>query len=386
MLQLLSVCAKHRTFLWRATLAGVVAGALVASFVPRSYEATARILPPLTRNRAMAASALRALGVWKKHPVFDATGAGAGDVYVDALRSRTVGDTLVDRFSLQSVYAASDRTQARRELERATEISASREGLITVVIRDRDAWRAAALANSYIEQLGTMLQSMAEAEARARASFYRQQVGQARAQLAVAENNLKQVAERTGVVNPDLQAKLALQTYVQLREQIALKEADVRSMQTFAAVENPDLIRTQGELAALRSQLHKLSIGTGSAGLVSLSSFPEAEREFLHAQRESQICELLLQDLQKLLHAAEMDSGKDAIVIGIIDRATPPEQQVGDWMRRGNIALMIAIFVFCGSLIGVFVREARGSQGRNHLDWAEGPERQLRLGMLEARQ
>ena len=54
------------------------------------------------------------------------------------LKSRTLADKLIAQFDLKKVYGVDTLEQARKKLEDRTEILAGKDGLISIVVEDRD--------------------------------------------------------------------------------------------------------------------------------------------------------------------------------------------------------------------------------------------------------
>src|SRR5262249_46657767 len=129
------------------------------------------------------------------------------DMYVAMLRSRTVADQLIDRFSLMSVYRAKRRDDARRRLNSLTEIEAGKDGVITVSVEDRDPRRATDMANGYVEALEKLTHTLAITEAGKRRVFFESEMKMANDDLANAELAMKQTQEKTGLILLDPQSR-----------------------------------------------------------------------------------------------------------------------------------------------------------------------------------
>src|SRR5215467_2574580 len=102
----LIVLAKHKRFLVSFVSSVAVLSAVISLFLPKSYTASAKMLPP-QQGQSIASAMLSQLG-----GLGSLLGAGSGkdlglknpsDLYVSMLRSRTVADDLIDRFNLMSV-------------------------------------------------------------------------------------------------------------------------------------------------------------------------------------------------------------------------------------------------------------------------------------------
>src|SRR6202034_4610388 len=73
-----------------------------------------------------------------------------GAMFIAVMRSRTAEDGVIQRFDLKKVYWTRLEESARKRLETNTDITEDRKsGVITLVVTDHDAKRAAAMAGAY---------------------------------------------------------------------------------------------------------------------------------------------------------------------------------------------------------------------------------------------
>ncbi|HSM87341.1 MAG TPA: GNVR domain-containing protein, partial [Candidatus Limnocylindrales bacterium] len=131
-------------------------------------------------------------------------------------------------------------------------------------------------------------------------------------------------------------------------------------MQAFATPENPDLVRAQNELAALRSELARVETGRGGDSLADMAirKVPEAGLEYLRRLRELKYREAVLEALTKQYEIARIDEAKDAAVIQVLDKALPPE--VRSAPKRSLIVLTTAFLALClAAMIALFAERVR---------------------------
>ena len=349
LLEIFIVLAKHKVLILVTVGSAALFLTLVSLLLPKNYTAQTRILRP-KEDTSIASAMLGQFG-----PILGAAGKDLGihnpnDMYVAMLRSRTVADALIDQFSLMSLYHKKLRVDARKRLDSATEISAGRDDVISISVEDRDPRRAAAMANAYVIQLGKLTKTLAVTDAAKRRLFFEGEVKTASDDLASAEDALKQTEQKTGIIQLDSQAKVLLEGYADLRAQVAAKEVQIQAMKSFATPENPDLVRAQEELAALRAQVARFESGHGGAGSdVALAKVPEAGLEYVRKLREVKYRETMLELLLKQYEIARIDEGKDAALVQVLDNAVPPEKR--SWPPR--TALVLA-----GTLLGLLIAVA----------------------------
>lgn len=366
---LLIILARRKSLILRCTLGAAVLSLLITLLLPKYYSATAKILPPQP-NQSMTTAMLGQMG-----PLLGATAGkdlglrNPNDLYVAMLRSRTVADNLVDHFSLMSVYKDKLRIDVLRDLESLTEIIAGKDGVISVSVDDRDPPRAAAIANAYVDELTKLIKTLVVTDAGKRRLFFEQEVRTANDELAAAEQALKHTEETTGIIQLDNQSKILLQSYADLRAQMAAREVQVRSMRSYATPQNPDLVRAEQELSALRFQVARFEGGEGghSSTNIALSKIPSAGLEYVRRLRDMKYREALLELLTTQYEIARIDESKDASVIQVLDHAVTPERK--SWPHRSIIVLLVTLLAFQFSLIWAFLAEMlqRAKEDPQHL-------------------
>lgn len=345
----LLVLAKRKILIFWFVSGAAVLGLVVSFAWPNTYTANSRLMPPQQNQSLSTTAMLNQLG-----PLAALAGQGLGlrsssDIYVAVLHSRTVSDALIDKFSLMTVYHTKRRVDARGQLESHTEITASKDGVISISVEDRDQQRAADLANAYVDQLEVLARTLAITEAGKRRVFFEREVKQASDDLASAEDALRQTQEKTGLLMLDSQSRGLIESLTALRARIAAQEVLVESMRTYATPENPDLVRAQQELAAYREQESALELGKGKRSIASvpIENVPTAGLEYIRKLRDVKYHEALFELLAKQYEAAKLDEARDALIVQQLDKAIRPEKR--SWPKP---AIILFLFVLVGLLVG----------------------------------
>jgi tyrosine-protein kinase Etk/Wzc len=276
------------------------------------------------------------------------------DLYVGILESRTIADFLIDRFHLLQVYGYKTKQQARKRLKKNTTIRAGKDTLIHILVQDRDPQRAAAMANTYLEQLGLRNSRAALSEASHRRSFFESQLLKEKDLLADAEVALKNTQQKTGLLVPTQQAEVMLRSAAQLHTEILTREAQLSAMKTYVSDQNPRYQAVQKQLATLQSELASLQKGDQSDDSdLPVRKLPQAGLEYLRKYREVKYHELLYEALAKQFEAARLDEARTAPSLQIVDSAVTPERK--SWPPR---ALIVAgssfLALFCSSVLALY--------------------------------
>lgn len=359
LLKLLAAIARRKGALTGVTLGAMVVASLVTLFLPNRYTATAKILPP-QENRSLTSSLMGQLSSLGTMGGMAQTGLGLknpNEIYIGMLRSRTVESALILRFDLLNVYGAREISDARKGLDGNSSIELDKPGFITISVTDRSAKRAADVANAYVDELRKVTQNLAITEASQRRLFFEEQLEQEKNRLADAEGALKQTQQQTGMLQLENQAKAIIDAVVTQRGEIAAKEAQVRAMRRFATEQNPDLIRVEGELAAMRAHLAGMEGQSGNEShnvQVVASDIPEAGLEYARKLRDVKYHEAIFDVLARQYEAAKLDEAKNAAVIQVLDPAVPPDRKSSP--NRTLIVLLAGLCAFVLSAACLLVR------------------------------
>ncbi|HEY4930979.1 MAG TPA: Wzz/FepE/Etk N-terminal domain-containing protein [Terriglobales bacterium] len=361
-LEILLVLAREKKRILQITGAITLLATLIVFVTPKMYTATATILPP-QQNQSVLSTLIGQVGGGAALDLRDLGLKNPADVFVAMLQSRTVEDALVNRFDLRQSYYVKRYQDARKILEKRSEINLEKEGLISIQVSDRDPKRAADIANAWVDELRVLNQDLALTEAAQRRVFFEQKLVSEREDLSKAELALKLFQEKTGLIQPEAQARALITGVADFRAQVGAKQVELQSLRTYATEDNPDVKRVERELAEMQVQLAKLSQmergGTdfGEANLqVPTRRVPQATLEYLRVARELRYHETLYDFLGKQLEAARIDESKNAVMVQVVDRAVPPERKSSP--QRLLIVAVTAAASFLLSCLGVLIWQA----------------------------
>jgi tyrosine-protein kinase Etk/Wzc len=358
--ELWSLVVQHRRLVLAATIAAAVLAAIVVLFIPNQYTAMTTILPP-QQNTSLASILSTQLGGLASLGSVAGKELGLKDpnsLYLGMLQSRVVQDSLIDQFHLVSVYHKKKLSSARKELEKKSAIRTTKEGLISISVEDRDPNLAAQIANGYVRKLQDLTSNFAVTEAGRRRQFFDQQFQDAEAKLVVAEQQLKQTQQQTGVLQLDSQMRATIESVAILKAQIAAREVELQVLSSYATGENPQRIMVETEVAGLQKQLLILENkqGRGKGDLqVATSQIPSIGMTYLNQLRDVRYYETISELLAKQLEIARLDEARQGSVLQVLDPAVPPDTK--SFPSRTLIVLLAAFLGFLASIAFLAGRE-----------------------------
>lgn len=366
-LDLLIVLAKYKKLLiWLPLIASAVAAVVAFSLTP-VFRASATLMPP-QQPQSGAAALLSQLGGAAGMMAGAAGLKNPNDVYIAMLKSRTVADALINRFSLLKLYSLESLEKTRLRLEENSTISAGKEGLITIMVDDEDPKRSAQMANAYVEELEKLTRNLAVTQASQRRLFYERQLERAQAKLADIEAGLKNSIDTRGVISVDSESRAVAETIGRLRAQVSAKEIQLGSMKAFVTPNNVQYRQVQEELDSLRAELARLENGHagGNSGSAPTS---KTGLESVKMLRDLKYHQMLYELLAKQYEMARLDEANDPSVIQVLDPAITPERKFKP--KRGLIIAVAALTAFVFAVAFALAREgfSRGLRSDGGQKW-----------------
>lgn len=319
---------RKRLILVMTTLAALASLAW-ALLLPPIFTARTTFLAPGSQQQSGSAAALAALGALGG--LAGSIGAKSPDeLYVALLKSDSVQRALGDRFDLKTHYNVRTYEALRKTLPSYIRVSSDKKsGLIVVEVDDKDPKFAADLANAHEGEVTKLLGRLAVSEAQLRRAFFEKQLNETKENLVKAEQGLRTVQEKSGVIVLDKQAEALIAGAALVRAQITEREVQLKVLRTSATEQNPAVMRLTSELRALRSELARMESAqggaAGSAVDMPVGKLPEAAIDYVRARRELKLQETLLESMVRQYEIAKLDEAKEGPALQQVDVALPPD-------------------------------------------------------------
>ncbi len=363
LLDMLVLLLERKRFIVRFVLIAAVLAIVVAFVLPVRYEAKIVLLPP-AQNSSISSAILGQLGGLASLGSLASLAGGSlgknpADMYVSFLTSRTVEDSMIQRFGLMKEYHKKRMSDTRKEFEhRTTVMAGTKDGLIRISVEDSDPKRVAELANGYVEEFRRLSASLAITEAARRRLFFEQQVQQARDKLTEAEEAMTKTEQSTGVLQIDSQARSLIESAAILRAEVVAKQVQIEGMRSFATDNNPNVILAKQELAALQSQLEHVAgshSDTGSDINLSKGRVTQSGMEYLRRFRDLKYQETVFELLAKEFEIAKLDEAREGSIIQVVDAAVPPDKKSSP--HRTLIVMVSTVLAFFVAVFWVWLRK-----------------------------
>jgi tyrosine-protein kinase Etk/Wzc len=377
LLDLLIVILKHKKMIAVMTAVVCLTTVLVSLFITPKYRSRTTIYSSMQQGSSLAGDLASQLGGLSAFTQGSINLKDTNNLLVDILRSRTILDSVVDRFGLEEIYQADHREDARMLLADQLHIrSDGKSGVITIEVEDRDPEQSARMANTFVEELKGFTSGLAVTEASKRRLFFEKQLKETKGALLVAEDAMQNLQERTGALQMESQARTVISGMANLRAQIASQEVQLQVMRSYATLHNPDVQRIKETLKGLKSELKKLESGEGKDydPIMPTGRLPEVGAQYSRRLRDLKFNEKLYELLLKQYETARLDEAKDATLIQVIDQAEVPIRRY-----KPQRTQMVIIFTFLGLLVSVILAFGKEYYERISMD----PGNQGRLETLK---
>jgi uncharacterized protein involved in exopolysaccharide biosynthesis len=191
------VISKYRRMIFWICTITVITTAIISLFVPKSFSATTSVVPPvdvLQKEAGIMAGGLGAVKSSMLRQAIDVT--SISNMYVGILKSRSIADAIIEKADLASVYKVGNSiTAVRKTLRNRTSIKVTNEGIVTITVEDRNPYRAAELANAYVEELDRQNKRLFVSQAASKKIFLENRLKEIELDLSRIDNLLSRDAK-----------------------------------------------------------------------------------------------------------------------------------------------------------------------------------------------
>ena len=365
---------ESRRLLYKALLCALVVGTAIAFLLPKRYESTVSIMPPDSlgsNGMMMAALAGKAspelAGIASSLLGTKSTSA----LFVGLLHSRTVADHIVDKFNLQSVYWERYKRDARKTLDRRTEVTDDRKsGIITITVSDRDPQRAHGIAQAYVEELNKLVAQVSTSSARRERIFIEQRLSNVKTDLEDAEQQFSTFASKNTVLDVKEQTKAMVESGALLQGQVIAAQSELEGLTQIYTPNNVRVRSAQARVNELKRQLEK--IGGSDASLAanatqsnelypSIRKLPLLGVQWADLYRRVKIQETVYELLNQQYELARIQEAKEIPTVNVVDPADLPEKKA--WPPRLLIIALLTVLSLAGAVVKIV-----GSARWEHVD------------------
>jgi len=348
-----------------------VAGFYSYFMMTKIYESKATILGPRESGGGGGGILAAALAQSGAERVLGGLIPGGGtnrDAFVAILKSRTMAQDLVERFNLKEYYKARYNEDAIGGVQGATDISVSKEGVISVKVEDKDPRLAAEIANAYVTNLDRLFAKMGTTDAGRQRAFVAERLEKTEKALRESEEALRRFQESHKAIVMQEQARSAIEEAAKVKGQIVAAEGQLEFLRAFATESNPQVLQQKRQVEELKRQLGQMQYGQGmdlpeqSADpgqprrdfQLPFTKVPEVGMELARRLREVKVQETVYNLLTAQFEQAKINEARDTPTVQVLDKAVPAERRSKPKVKL-NMAIAGALSLFVGIFLAFFL-------------------------------
>ncbi len=325
--------AKRRA-LFRVAGVTLVISAVVAFLIPKSYDATAQIMPPQdsSNSKYMLLSAVMGGTAGLASSLLGMK--SSSDVYVAMLKSKTTQEQLVDRFDLRKVYWVKTYDAACKKLKDKTDVTVDpKSGVITLEVTDHDPKRSAAMAEAYMDELGKLAATLDTSAAHRERVFLEGRLAEVRQALDTAQKAFSNFASKNTTIDLKEQGAALVMAAAQLQGEEIAAESQLRGLEQIYGDQNVRVRSARARVAELQSQLNKMAGSDADISDSSRSLYPPIRQlpklgvPYMDLFREVKTQEAVYEVLVKQYELAKVEEAKEVPSIRVLYHPRVPEKK-----------------------------------------------------------
>ncbi|MCC6348645.1 MAG: hypothetical protein IT347_03520 [Candidatus Eisenbacteria bacterium] len=312
-------------------VAGVtVVAAAVALLLPQWYQSDSSVLPPMegadsfgTMASLVQNAALSKIGLLSTQ--------SPSDLAAEILRSRRLREDLVRTFDLQSVYGAKNMDVALRKLGQHVRVEVDKAGVVHVGVEDRQATRAADMANHLVAGLDRFNRETYSTRAKRVRLFLEERLADVSRRMNEAEASLTAYERTHKVVTTTESAGVSgLAGIMAERLNLQVRRAYVAS---FSREDSPALQEIDSEMRAFERELAKM---------------PALKQEGARLALDAELQRRLFSLITAQYEDARVQEARDTPTITVLDPARPAQMRA-----RPRRSLIVAVATLVSSVLAL---------------------------------
>ncbi len=327
----LQALIAKRKFVLAAALLAALISAFVSLMLPKWFTASTSVFPPEPKS---AISPYAQIIQNLQAPLLGPTAIGArpGTIYIDIIKSRSLGEKIIDEFDLKHLYGTPLMEDALDVLHSHTYFSLLENGLLKISFEHPDPEGAAAIANRFVELLDEFTRQYNISRASKTREFIESQLQIHERELRKAEEALKKFQEDYRAVDLDEQTRSAIEIVADLTGRAITLEIELKILRHYAVPTSEEYKRKKLDYDEVVQQLAKFKVDStrSNSDLVrtffpALDKVPETSLNFARRLRDVKVGEKVYEMLVKEHEQARIEEARDTPTVQVLDAATPPE-------------------------------------------------------------
>jgi capsule polysaccharide export protein KpsE/RkpR len=309
---------------------------ILAFMLPKTYRATALIMPPSSsgeRNMFGSGAGLFALESLL-NPV---TGTDA-NTFIAILKSRTVMQSVIEKFDLVDFYNVDVNEKAKNALENDTNFEIDDEGTIRVTTYIKTGWfhykededtcmaLSRDITNYFLTKLDEVNKKLKSEKATQHRGFIENRYYQNIEDLAKAEDRLNMFQKKYHLVSLEEQTTAAIQVATEIISRLSISKVKLSILEETYSKDHPEIKLLKSEIAGLNTQLKELNYGEKEITMIpGFSEVPDLGLALGRLIRDVEVQNTLYTFLTQQYEEAKIQEAKNTPTVQVLDYALLPQ-------------------------------------------------------------
>jgi tyrosine-protein kinase Etk/Wzc len=323
----LAVLLKYRRAVMIYFTIMIVASVTYALLAQQWFTSRARMLPPPSD----------AMGLGGLLPSLAGGALGAMSMMSDdvnlvlsILESREIRDMVIDQYDWLNAHNLNTRIDAYERYDENITWEFDEFGLIIVSCEEETPELAAEIVNFIVDHARNRFAEITRAQARNNRAFLEKRLDQNYAELAVAEEALRDFQSESGLVALEDQLRLSVESISGVYSQLILAEVELQVAEATMPTTSSQVIMLRQQVEAVQNQLAKIEKADEeqvSSVLVNLDTAPEAGMQYMRLFREVELQSMILEFLVPQFEQSRLLELKEESNIYVLDWGQIPDKR-----------------------------------------------------------
>lgn len=340
------VVAKYWKFIIYFTLAVTIISTIVAFLLPKWYAATTNLVPSSSSQEGSGIGGTAISSALKEFGLTKMTGTSGGEQYsyIVILQSRTVIDSVINKYQLDKVYdiPKTKMVELREEFLDNLEVSYEKEGNYTITVWDTDPQRAANIANDIVRIANSHFVNIYRQDSKLSKEYFELRINSIDSSLNEIGKAMSKFTKRTLLFSPEDQAQAIAKSLSELKAEQVKYDIIYNFYKTNYGDSDPLAKSFKSMSEELNQKLNNLKTQPGFAGNFALSDASAVAVEYMKLYTDFETLSKVKAFLVSMLEKIRSDEIKSIQSLLVVDEAIPPDKK--DKPKRA--------FIIVGSSIG----------------------------------
>jgi len=350
------VVVKYWKFIVYFTLIVTIISTVVAFLLPKWYAATTNLVPSSSSQENAGIGGTAISSALKEFGLTKMTGTSGGEQYsyIVILQSRTVIDSIINKYQLDKVYdiPKNEMVKLREEFMDNLEVSYEKEGNYTITVWDTDPQRAADIANDIVQIANSHFVNIYRQDSKLSKEYFELRINSIDSSLTEIGKEMTKFTKRTLLFSPEDQAQAIAKSLSDLKAEQVKYDIFYNFYKTNYGDNDPLAKSFKSMSDELNQKLDKLKTQPGFAGNFALKDASAVAVEYFRLYTDFETLSKVKAFLVSMLEKIRSDEVKSIQSLLVVDKAIPPDKK--DKPKRAYIIIGSAIGGLAMALLIVF--------------------------------